>query len=58
LWDKTSPAQATAITSGEPGARVADRLKRWVVMQAPTRSTFCIVRMQRPGFPKNANRWN
>jgi catechol 2,3-dioxygenase-like lactoylglutathione lyase family enzyme len=40
------------------GARVADRLERWVVMQAPTGQRFCVVRIQRPGFPKNANRWD
>lgn len=39
------------------GAKVVDRLERWVVMQAPTGQRFCIVRVQRPGFPKNANRW-
>src|SRR5271163_1022099 len=35
-----------------------ERLERWVVMQAPTGQRFCIVRVQRPGFPKNANRWD
>ena len=40
------------------GARVADRLERWVVMQAPTGQFFCVVRVQRPGFPKNATRWD
>ena len=39
------------------GAQVVDRLERWVVMQAPTGQRFCVVRVQRPGFPKNANRW-
>lgn len=39
------------------GANVVERLERWVVMQAPTGQRFCIVRVQRPGFPKNANRW-
>jgi predicted enzyme related to lactoylglutathione lyase len=39
------------------GARVVDRLERWVVMQAPSGQRFCVVRVQRPGFPKNANRW-
>ena len=39
------------------GARVTERLPRWVVMQAPTGQRFCVVRVQRPGFPKNANRW-
>jgi hypothetical protein len=39
------------------GASVVSRLERWVVMQAPTGQRFCVVRVQRPGFPKNANRW-
>src|ERR1700731_1105295 len=40
------------------GAKVVDRLDRWVVMQAPTGQRFCVVRVQRPGFPKNANLWD
>ena len=40
------------------GASVVNRLERWVVMQAPTGQRFCIVRVQRPGFPKNATRWD
>jgi predicted enzyme related to lactoylglutathione lyase len=40
------------------GASVVQRLERWVVMQAPTGQRFCVVRIQRPGFPKNANRWD
>ena len=40
------------------GATVAERLPRWVVMQAPTGQRFCVVRVQRPGFPKNVNRWD
>jgi predicted enzyme related to lactoylglutathione lyase len=40
------------------GAMVVDRPERWVVMQAPTGQRFCVVRVQRPGFPKNANRWD
>ena len=39
------------------GATVVQRLERWVVMQAPTGQRFCVVRIQRPGYPKNANRW-
>lgn len=39
------------------GAVVVDRLERWVVMQTPTGQRFCVVRVQRPSFPKNANRW-
>lgn len=40
------------------GAKVAERLDRWVVMEAPTGQRFCVVRVQRPGFPKNASRWD
>lgn len=40
------------------GARIVSRLERWVVMQAPSGQQFCVVRVQRPGFPKNANRWD
>jgi len=40
------------------GATVVSRPERWVVMQAPTGQRFCVVRVQRPGFPKNANRWD
>ena len=39
------------------GAKVVTRLERWVVMEAPTGQRFCVVRVQRPGFPKNATTW-
>jgi hypothetical protein len=39
------------------GATVVKPLERWVVMEAPTGQRFCVVRVQRPGFPKNAHRW-
>jgi hypothetical protein len=39
------------------GATVDRRLERWVVMRAPTGQRFCVVRVQRDGWPKNANRW-
>jgi hypothetical protein len=39
------------------GAQVVNRLERWVVMQAPSGQRFCVVRIQRPGFPRNAHRW-
>lgn len=40
------------------GAKVVDRLDRWVVMQAPAGQRFCVVRAQRPGWPKNVSRWD
>ena len=39
------------------GAKVDERKERWVVMSAPTGQRFCIVRVQRPDWPKNANLW-
>ena len=43
---------------GKLGAAVVAELPRWTVMQAPSGQRFCVVRVQRPGFPKNANRWD
>lgn len=39
------------------GAKVARRMERWVVMQAPTGQRFCVVRVLRRGFPKNVSQW-
>ena len=39
------------------GATVDKRLERWVVMRAPTGQRFCVVRVQRDGFPKGATTW-
>ncbi len=49
------PAEVVRLES--LGAKVVNRLERWVVMQAPTGQRFCVVRVQRPGFAKNANIW-
>ena len=49
------PAEVARLES--LGAKVVNRLERWVVMQAPTGQRFCVVRVQRPGFAKNANIW-
>ncbi len=54
---ETDDIAAEVARLGKLGATVIERLERWVVMQAPTGQRFCVVRIQRPGFPKNANRW-
>jgi hypothetical protein len=54
---ETDDIPAEVIRLEKLGATVVERLERWVVMQAPTGQRFCVVRIQRPGFPKNANRW-
>ena len=57
--DRSPPLATKESNSASPlGAKVVNRLDRWVVMQAPTGQRFCVVRVQRPGFPKNANSWN
>lgn len=40
------------------GATVDKQMERWVVMRAPTGHRFCIVRVQRAGFPKGATAWD
>jgi catechol 2,3-dioxygenase-like lactoylglutathione lyase family enzyme len=54
---ETDNIEAEVARLTQLGATVVNRLERWVVMQAPTGQRFCVVRVQRPGFPKNANRW-
>ena len=49
------PAEVARLTA--LGAKVVSRLERWVVMEAPTGQRLCVVRVQRPGFPKNATVW-
>ena len=40
------------------GATVDKRLERWVVMRAPSGQRFCVVRVQRDGFEKDAISWD
>lgn len=39
------------------GATIDVRMKRWVVMKAPSGQRFCVVRVQRDGFFADAKRW-
>ncbi|MGH8279354.1 MAG: VOC family protein [Gammaproteobacteria bacterium] len=50
--------EAEVVRLSRLGAKVVKRIKTWVVMQAPTGQRFCVVRVQRPGFPQNAQRWD
>jgi len=40
------------------GATVDKQMERWVVMRAPSGQRFCVVRVQREGFEKDANTWS
>ena len=55
---ETDDIEAEVARLEKLGASVAKRLERWVVMEAPTGQRFCVVKVQRPGFPKNATRWD
>lgn len=55
---ETDDIPAEVVRLEKLGAKVVERLERWIVMEAPTGQRFCVVRVQRPGFPKNANRWD
>jgi len=39
------------------GATVNTKMERWVVMRAPSGHRFCVVRVQRDGFPEGARSW-
>lgn len=39
------------------GATVDKRMERWVVMRAPSGQRFCVVRVQRDGFPDGGIEW-
>ncbi len=58
IYIETDDIAAEVTRLEELGATLVERLERWVVLQAPTGQRFCVVRVQRPGFPKNANRWD
>jgi predicted enzyme related to lactoylglutathione lyase len=54
---ETDDIAAEVVRLEKLGAKVDQRMERWVVMRAPTGQRFCIVRVQRAGFPKNATTW-
>ena len=39
------------------GARRIEKVRTWVVLEAPTGQRFCVVRPQRSDFETQANRW-
>ena len=39
------------------GATIDTQMERWVVMRAPSGQRFCVVRVQRDGFPQDAMSW-
>jgi predicted enzyme related to lactoylglutathione lyase len=39
------------------GAKRLQKIRTWVVMEAPTGHRFCVVKPQRADFSQNANHW-
>ncbi|HVC28444.1 MAG TPA: VOC family protein [Gammaproteobacteria bacterium] len=55
---ETDDIEVEVVRLSRLGAKEVQRIRRWVVMEAPTGQRFCIVPPQLPDFPKNANRWD
>ncbi len=49
--------EAEAARLEKLGAKRIEKIKSWVVMEAPTGQRFCIVRPQRGVMDEDANRW-
>lgn len=54
---ETDDIAAEVLRLEKLGATVDTRMERWVVMRAPSGQRFCVVRVQREGFPKGATTW-
>ena len=39
------------------GANIVEKMERWVVMEAPSKHRFCIIKPARSDFESNANVW-
>ena len=55
---ETDDIEAEVARLEKAGAVVHKRLERWTVMQAPSGQRFCVVRVQRAGWPKGATTWD
>ena len=42
----------------ELGAKRVEKIREWWVLEAPTGHRFCVVKVQREGFDKQANEWS
>ncbi len=55
---ETDDIEAEARRLEALGARRVAAVQSWLVMEAPTGQRFCIVRVQRSDFDRNANTWD
>ncbi len=55
---ETDDIEAEAARLERLGAKRLERIRSWLVMEAPTGQRFCLVRPQRANFEAEANRWD
>jgi hypothetical protein len=54
---ETDDVEAEVARLERCGAKQIERIKTWVVMEAPTGQRFCVVRVQTKDFSATANTW-
>jgi predicted enzyme related to lactoylglutathione lyase len=54
---ETDDIEAEVLRLTALGARPVQRIRTWVVMEAPTGQRFCVVRANTPEFDKSAKSW-
>ena len=54
---ETDDVDAEVLRLKKLGATEVERIRTWVVMEAPSGQRFCVVRPQREDFPGNATEW-
>jgi catechol 2,3-dioxygenase-like lactoylglutathione lyase family enzyme len=54
---ETDDQEAEASRLEALGAKRIAKIKRWIVLEAPSGHRFCVVNPQRKDFPDSANRW-
>lgn len=54
---ETDDKEAEVARLEKIGAKVVDRIKGWIVMEAPSGQRFCVVGVQGDDFPGDAAKW-
>jgi predicted enzyme related to lactoylglutathione lyase len=55
---ETDDIEAEAARLEKLGAKRLEKIRAWLVMEAPTGQRFCLVKPQRATFEADANIWN
>lgn len=54
---ETDNVEAEVARLEKLGAKRVEKVKTWVVMEAPSGQRFCVVRQQRPQLAEKGNEW-